>query len=311
MEEDRLYVFQPEIEVRCDRPFPSKPMAGSSLSDDVADLHFADTPEYAAGHGVSADWEIMNCECRVVRTAWIGQAKVEVTFTSSVSGVELSMQALGSHRSGAEAEAALEPLVALYRESIQAEAVRAAHLEGRHKETVDELLRLAGIAADRIERGIGVLARDADVLDAFRVANRAVAGALARRLEIENPSWRAFQLAFILLNLPGLADPADSHRETVNLLFFPTGGGKTEAYLGLAAIAMVLRRLQNPGSQGHAAGGVSVVMRYTLRLLTLDQLARASGLVCALELEREKDPNRYGVWPLEIVLWVGSAVTPN
>src|ERR1044072_2313445 len=98
-----------------------------------------------------------------------------------------------------------------------------------------------------------------------------------------------------------MCDPADSHRETVDLLFFPTGGGKTEAYLGLSAIAMVLRRLRHPGP--HAAG-VSVIMRYTLRLLTLDQLARAAGLVCALELMRtdllnvdQKGQRLLGGWP--------------
>jgi hypothetical protein len=74
---------------------------------------------------------------------------------------------------------------------------------------------------------------------------------------------------------------------------------------------MVLRRLRHPGQKGREGAGVSVIMRYTLRLLTLDQLARAAGLVCALELEREKDPTRYGDWPFEIGLWVGKAATPN
>jgi hypothetical protein len=138
-----------------------------------------------------------------------------------------------------------------------------------------------------------------------------VARALRKRLGIESPRWRAFQLAFLLLNLPGLANPRDANRATVDLLFFPTGGGKTEAYLGLAAFAMVLRRLRHPGEDGRLAAGVSVIMRYTLRLLTLDQLARAAGLVCALELEREKDLVRYGEWPFEIGLWVGKAATPN
>lgn len=315
VEEDTLYVFQPEIEVRSDRPLPSKPVAraGDSIDwdEEVADLHFADTPEYATGHGVSADWEVTHGECRVVRTAWIGQAEVEATSTTSMSGVELSMQALGSLESGTSVRMALEPLVAQYRDWIQIRVADAANLKGRHNETAAELLRLAEIAAVRIERGIEVLASDPDALDAFRLANRAVARALTRRLDVANPSWRAFQLAFILLNLPGIADPSDTHRETVDLLFFPTGGGKTEAYLGLAAISMVLRRLRNPGSQGHAGGGVCVVMRYTLRLLTLDQLARASGLVCALELERESNPQRYGTWPFEIGLWVGTAATPN
>src|SRR5207302_11402582 len=134
---------------------------------------------------------------------------------------------------------------------------------------------------------------------------------LRKRLGIETPRWRAFQLAFLLLNLPGLADPRDPNRATVDLLFFPTGGGKTEAYLGLAAFAMVLRRLRHPGENGCAGTGVSVILRYTLRLLTLDQLSRAAGLVCALELEREENPGRYGTWPFEIGLWVGKAATPN
>jgi hypothetical protein len=111
--------------------------------------------------------------------------------------------------------------------------------------------------------------------------------------------------------LPGLADPGDPDREIVDLLFFPTGGGKTEAYLGLAAFAMALRRFQHPGDKGLAGAGVSVIMRYTLRLLTLDQLGRAAGLVCALELERLDDPDKYGHWPFEIGLWVGKAATPN
>jgi len=74
---------------------------------------------------------------------------------------------------------------------------------------------------------------------------------------------------------------------------------------------MVLRRLRHPNDNGMAAGGVSVMMRYTLRLLTLDQLARAAGLVCALELERQNEVERYGDWPFEIGLWVGKAATPN
>ncbi len=110
------------------------------------------------------------------------------------------------------------------------------------------------------------------------------------------------------MNLKGIADPAHADREVVDLLFFPTGGGKTEAYLGLAAFTLVLRRLRNPGI---ASAGLSVLMRYTLRLLTLDQLGRASTLICALELERQQDIDKLGEWPFEIGLWVGRAATPN
>src|SRR5205807_5973075 len=81
--------------------------------------------------------------------------------------------------------------------------------------------------------------------------------------------------------------------------------------LGLAAFAMVLRRRRHPENGGLAGAGVSVIMRYTLRLLTLDQLARAAGLVCALELERDGKEEVYGTWPFEIGLWGGKAATPN
>jgi len=312
---DLAYAFQAKIEVRGDQPFVPRPDLRGALAEDwderVADLHYADTPEYATGHGVSAEWEIESGTCRRLRTAWIPSAEVEKTATVDVPGVELSMEALGALPNGAAAEMALRPLAAQYRAWIEARRSDIAALRGTRRETAEELLRFGGIAAQRIERGIAALAQDADALDAFRVANRAVARALRQRLKIEAPRWHAFQLGFIVLNLPGLADPRDPNRETVDLLFFPTGGGKTEAYLGLAAFAMVLRRLRHPGEKGLAGAGVTVIMRYTLRLLTLDQLARAAGLVCALELEREKEVSRYGEWPFEIGLWVGKAATPN
>ncbi len=322
---DPAYAFQAEIEVHSDRPFVPRPDPRGALAEDdwderVADLHYADTPEYATGHGVSGEWDVEGGACRLLRTAWIPGAQVEKTATADVPGVELSMETLGALADGAAAEAAMRLLVARYRAWLADTDVGGlrgvAKLEGPRRETADELLRLAGVAAGRIERGIALLGTDPDALDAFRVANRAVARAMRMRrkaqgLPDEAPRWRAFQLAFLLLNLPGITNPLDPEREIVDLLFFPTGGGKTEAYLGLAAFAMVLRRLRHSGEKGLAGAGVSVIMRYTLRLLTLDQLARAAGLVCALELEREKQTARYGEWPFEIGLWVGKAATPN
>ena len=317
---DLAYAFQAEIEVQGEHAFVPRPDLRGAQAEDwddqVADLHYADTPAYATGHGVSADWDIVDGACRRCRTVWIPSAAVERTKTAEVPAVELSMEKLGALADGEAAETALRPLVDAYREWIAKRREAMAALQGRRRVTADGLLLRAAHAADRIERGVALLAAGEDALDAFRVANRAVASALRQRLGEqftggEAPRWRAFQLAFILLNLPGLADPLDPHRETVDLLFFPTGGGKTEAYLGLAAFTMVLRRLRNPGRNGVQSAGVSIIMRYTLRLLTLDQLARASGLVCALELEREADAGRYGTWPFEIGLWVGKAATPN
>ena len=269
---DLAYIFQAEIEVRGDYPFVPRPdLRGAQAAewdDQVADLHYADTPEYATGHGVSAEWEIVDGACRLLRSAWMPSAQVEKTATVDAPGTELSMEVLGTLADGQAAETALRSLVGQYRAWIEARGPIIATLRGSRRDTADELLRFAGVAADRIARGIALLAQDADALDAFRVANRAVALALRKRLGIETPRWRTFQLAFLLLNLPGLTDPCDPNRATVDLLFFPTGGGKTEAYLGLAAFAMVLRRLHHPGEKGRSGAGVSVIMRYTsLRVL--------------------------------------------
>ena len=313
---DEAFAFQPQLKIHGNRPFVPRPdLRGANAEDwdeQVADLHYADTPGYATGHGVSAESQIVDGACRLLRTTWMPTAEVEKTETRDVPGVELSMETLGSLADGNSVQTALLPLVDLYRAWIEQQRDRIASLSPARRDTGEELLRLAGVAAGRIRQGVETLAKDPDALDAFRVANRAVARALHQRLKIPSPKWKAFQLAFLLLNLPGLVDSRDPHRETVDLLFFPTGGGKTEAYLGLAAFTMVLRRIRRRESNGGLGGaGVSVVMRYTLRLLTLDQLARAAGLVCALELERSRNPRRYGKWPFEIGLWVGKAGTPN
>jgi len=157
--------------------------------------------------------------------------------------------------------------------------------------TAQRLVNSARQARDRIAAGISLLCGDRHARLAFRAMNEAIARAARQReagqdgdpSALPAPRWRPFQLAFILLNLSGLQDRLHTDREVVDLLFFPTGGGKTEAYLGLAAWTIAHRRITNGGTLG---AGVAVLMRYTLRLLTLDQLSRASGVVCALELMR-------------------------
>ena len=131
----------------------------------------------------------------------------------------------------------------------------------------------------------------------------------------KNRSWRPFQLAFILLNLPALTDPTTRACRRVtalaDLLWFPTGGGKTEAYLGLTAL-----RARHPAPAGRpgrfdARAGVAVLMRYTLRLLTIQQFQRAAALICACEVIRRADAAAWGEVPFRIGLWVGARVTPN
>ena len=317
---DEHYVFQPEITVTSPTPLLPQPNLRGRDDDDwderVADLHYRDVHAYAVGHGVATEALFPPLPvgegpgvraCHTVRTVWIPRAAVEFVAASTIPGVELGMDALAALPDAAAARAALQPLVEGYRAWIQGQRAQLTALPAASQDIGAELLHRAASAAERLAAGLEALA-DPPLLQAFRLMNRAMARTARQRRPGEDPQWRPFQLAFLLLNLRGLSDPDHYDRGIVDLLFFPTGGGKTEAYLGLAAFTLILRRLRNPGIQ---SAGLAVLMRYTLRLLTLYQLNRAAALICALELERQADPAALGDWPFEIGLWVGQAATPN
>lgn len=317
--QDTAFAFQVEMSVEADQPLVPRPDPHGLESEDwderLADLHYYDVVEYAVGHNVSTHAEIVDGGCRRVHTEWMPQTSVDRVESSQIANVEFGMEALGSLDNATTARQLLDPLVTQYRDWIDNQSAEMQALSDRRREIAEELVTRASRIADRIQAGINLLA-DPDVLEAFCIANRAMASSARRRSAQEegkdpkkvDPEWRPFQLAYILMNLRGIAEPTHIEREIVDLLFFPTGGGKTEAYLGLAAFTLVLRRLRNPDPTYR---GLSVLMRYTLRLLTLDQLGRAAALICALELEREKAPEKLGEWPFEIALWVGRAATPN
>ncbi|MCK6502764.1 DISARM system helicase DrmA [Myxococcota bacterium] len=317
---DAAFAFQATLRLVSDHPFVARPdlrgHGGSDRDERVAELQFRDCFEYAVGHGVATVAEAdPDGACRAVRTEWVPQADVERVEPSKVDGVELGMEALAGLPDGQAARRALGMLPQRYADWIERQRATPLDTEPRRALSA-ELMDAADFARSRIEAGIALLDDDR-VRGAFTLANRVMAAAARQRdairtgmapAAVDPPTWRPFQLAFLLLNLRGIVQPGHAERRTVDLLFFPTGGGKTEAYLGLAAFSLVWRRLGNPGI---ASAGVTVLMRYTLRLLTFDQLGRAAALVCALELERQRDPATLGTWPFEIGLWVGMAATPN
>jgi hypothetical protein len=119
-------------------------------------------------------------------------------------------------------------------------------------------------------------------------------------------NWRPFQIAFLLASLPELVDRTCPTRSIVDLIFFPTGGGKTEAYLGACAVSLLARRLRDNDD-----AGTDTLMRYTLRLLTAQQFLRAAALVCVLEDIRSKNEGELGTTPFGIGIWLGGSTTPN
>jgi len=321
-ERDTVYIFQAKLTVQADEGFVPRPdLKGQTLDDDderIADLQYQNDYEFAVGHNISAvAIQKEDGKCQEIRTAWIPSAEVEKVEPATIAGIELGMEALSEASDAQELRLMLGQIVTAYETWITDQLATTEQYTDSRLEIAKELLNRTINVKERIAAGLKAL-DDPNVFEAFRITNRVIAKSIRQRIcheredltpdKVNPPKWRPFQIAFLLMNIVGLANPTHAERQLVDLLFFPTGGGKTEAYLGLAAFTMVLRRLSNAGI---ASAGLSVLMRYTLRLLTLDQLGRAATLVCALEIERQQDIEKLGSWPFEIGLWVGQTATPN
>ncbi|GAA0909943.1 DISARM system helicase DrmA [Virgisporangium aurantiacum] len=340
--------FQP-----IDDPADDLAAVGGDLEEAHLRLLYRKQRRYAAGRNVAVHADVhdgQRCAHRL-ETTWLPTFNVPATVAPSgektpLADVELSMDALATAEP-ATLRTKLLPLAEGYKTWLAEQEATIPTLPVPLQAAAESAVFVAKRAAERIRAGIDLLTdpaqpRHDQALAAFRFANEAMAlqrrhteiGRLreetglsftAANQQVKDrgvvaASWRPFQLAFVLLNLPSLTDPAHperaaSHTATVDLLFFPTGGGKTEAYLGLTAFTFAIRRLQGTVGVGadarSGAAGVNVLMRYTLRLLTAQQFQRAAALVCAAEYLRRGDDERWGAEPFRIGLWVGGGVSPN
>ncbi|MEU8347795.1 helicase-related protein [Spirillospora sp. NPDC048832] len=287
-------------------------------------------PTFATGHGCAADWNWSPLPSRgfvMERTRRSAVAAVWTAFVPSYevlladSNPDIDTRSLGmlhlAEASDTEVIGALSALVDGYRAWIADRSDEAALLrDTEYGAVARDQIEQCRSAAERMAAGIEVLRAEPDALTAFRMANRVMAEQRGRTSWIKggrsgevtfDGRWRPFQIAFLLLCLRGLTDRGHPDRRLADVLWFPTGGGKTEAYLGLIAYTVFLRRIR----LGDAGGGVTALMRYTLRLLTLQQFERAASLICAMEMQRLRDPAKLGTEPISIGMWVGSAATPN
>ncbi|MFH9893225.1 helicase-related protein [Streptomyces luteogriseus] len=285
-------------------------------------------PTFAVGHGCAAEWDWTPPPIGMTdsRRAGVPEVRsefvpsVEVLLTDSnpeIDSSALSMLGLASHPD-AGVLAALEELATGYERWIDRKQAEADALTGSpHEKAARKQVEACREALGRIREGIDLLRGKPDLMTAFRLANQAMADQRARSAWVKNgrqgspePAkghWRPFQIAFVLLCMAGIDDPEHRDREISDLLWFPTGGGKTEAYLGLIALTSFLRRIR----LGVNGGGVTVLMRYTLRLLTLQQFERATILLCAMERMRRDKVSELGREPFSLGMWVGESATPN
>lgn len=354
---DSAWLFQPELCISAPDGasiFQKRLLPQNQLEPDEQQMAmlYRNYVEFAVGHGVSVDAQLapdtVDCAVKVWTTTIPAYELPQTTPPTAedipaLAALTVDMQLLAEVTDGAF-HTHLNPLADAYHAWIDAQ-------EQRLRAPTPDLvpyLTMAQSTLDtcrtilaRIRAGILLLDSDPQAAAAFRFANRAMALQRTHTLyaadrrrgkQVElttydtpaNHSWRAFQLGFILINLPGLTDPRHADRAmpandpnanpaaaVADLLWFPTGGGKTEAYLGLTAYTLGIRRLQGIVGGRSGLAGVAVLMRYTLRLLTLQQFQRATALICACETIRREDVVRWGNEPFRVGLWVGQRSTPN
>ncbi len=342
---DLQSLFQSRIEVRLEPgspgailPYPTaEPLDSEERSQE---LLYRDKLTFAVGHGCAADWtrsvaataESISAECLPIFETPSTTPDIR---SSSGQPLVASMRLLSGIDPDSDGTEQLEAIVSEYEAWIAVQRGRIPGLSARLRETAEAHMEQCAEAARRMRDGLALLASDPQIRRAFRLANLAMVTQQVRsRREARTASfdqdtstllftepyepldlnserargsqWRAFQIAFILASLRSTAEASDADRERVELIWFPTGGGKTEAYLGLAAFSIFLRRLRNSDDTG-----VQILMRYTLRLLTAQQFQRASRLICAMEFVRRQNAGELGDAEISTGIWLGYSMTPN
>ena len=296
---------------------------------------------YAIGHGCAASWDESKApEIKEIHTSIFPSYEIKPIVPSTINGVSLEMYNLSDLGSKEEIIIELSHLCDEYEKwinRISSEILPEIDDKGtasRHISACKECL-------ERMHDGVNLIKANDKVLLAFQLMNRAMllqqlhynlplqtwAVDQSDSLVLENAvellpdinkqetwygdktrygKWRPFQLAFVLINLRAMLESDCHDRKIVDLIWFPTGGGKTEAYLGLSAYTIFIRRLIDPKN-----AGTSILMRYTLRLLTSQQYERAASMICACEIIRKEKEPILGSDRISIGLWVGGETSPN
>ncbi|MBW4670345.1 MAG: hypothetical protein KME60_23745 [Cyanomargarita calcarea GSE-NOS-MK-12-04C] len=316
-------------------PYPKPDFNSDYEEEQSLALLYREMETYAVGHGCAANWD---------KEASTGKVKAVIaecfpTFeTPSITpdiGIEVPMAPLAGLILDDDGFAALSQVVNSYEEWINQKKSEISLLAKEYQDAASLHMEECTRAAQRMKNGLIYLQSDPQAKRAFQLANYAILlqqicsnrdlrkanydtavkrYTFSTTYQAPNPiqtdknrgKWRAFQVAFLLMSIQSTAEGNIPERNTVELIWFPTGGGKTEAYLGLSAFALFMRRLKNPDDLG-----VNILMRYTLRLLTAQQFQRASALICAMEHLRRQNENELGKEPFSIGIWVGRETTPN
>lgn len=340
-DENTLYQTSIDLKTNDESKFIPYPESRKDFDMDVDDesalLLYRNYPTFAIGHNIGIGWN---------REAGLTTDELQLTpmpvyeapsITPSISfanGIEaeVDMRTQANLAEKVTAMSVLKSLINEYEAWILARQTEASEdklIQENYQRSAALNISECQEALKRMKSGLKLLETDPLIYEAYRLANEAMLMQQYHsklperkvlfngRVSVPDPyppqgiptsggKWRPFQIAFFLSVLESIANPHSSDRDLVDLIFFPTGGGKTEAYLGVSAFTILLRRLRKSTNSGTV-----VLMRYTLRLLTTQQFIRAAALICALEVIRRRDTKKFGLDEFSIGAWLGGAVTPN
>ena len=333
--------------IACFSPYPEKLHSLNIDDEKSTQLLYRNHRTYAVGHGCAPFWdEDGQGNAFEISANVLPLYEMKSIIPVRFSDLQLTMYDMSDKGNQSHLTSKLTLLCDRYEDWINRKAEFAqSELSGGYRQTAERHIQNCMDCLARMRDGIKLIESDLDIKRSFSLMNRAMLtqqihyGLKLREWQLgtdgvpvieprEEPdvqapetwpdwseeekgntrlgSWYPFQIAFILMNLRSIARPEADERKLVDLIWFPTGGGKTEAYLGLAAFTIFFRRLRNSDDSG-----TTVLMRYTLRLLTAQQYQRAASLICACELIRSEHEAELGEGRITIGLWVGAGLTSN
>ncbi|WP_080872542.1 helicase-related protein [Oceanobacillus timonensis] len=267
---------------------------------------------YAFGRGVAAEWTAEGSSVSQIKTNYIPRYEL-LPMSFEIPNLDKRILRADSYINMDRKEQLekLDIFVSAYEEWIDKIETSISKIKEEFQSYAKENIEKCKICSERMRNTIAMLQKDDKAFESFNLANEAM---LLQRIEKANDKvdyyeqsnygnvnfvWRPFQLAFVLNSFESILNEESLDRDTIDLIWVSTGGGKTEAYLFAIAAVILYRRMNYSNYEG-----VSVIMRYTLRLLTAQQFERASQLICALEFLRRKKDN-LGETEITIGLWIG------
>ncbi len=308
IEQNTAAIFQCQLTIRADfKPIDNETMTSGDSDRQKLDFLYRKIRNYAVGHGCSATWDTTGNVVDEIKSTFLPKALVSQMIAvtdSAVSCFNMSKWLNGWREEGLTELTTYVEKYASWANRLQDQLQTVPK---SFQATAHIILSQIETCITRLYAGIQILRTNDTAWNSFCLMNKAMKrqSAKKRNQREEEVSWYPFQLCYVLICIPDMTDPSTKWRDVVDLLWFPTGGGKTEAYLGVAAYTIFHRRL----SKGEAGKGVTVLIRYTLRMLTAQQFERAAALICECELIRREEKIPGG--EISIGLWVGSEVTPN